>query len=252
MSDNSTSVLGNSTIDGIADIGLGVLGGVNPILGGVLAAMKNAAAQKKKETQINDYAANANAKYNKLVNQDYLDSNTGRSMMTRITGQLKNANNLADKQAATTGATNESTLAAKTPNQGQYNDVVSNIAGMATAREDQMIGRQQNAQNNIFGLKTGIQDDKVKAAQTQAENSNSTMQSLLDVASTFIGSHGTTPDKIADEGSTGGNQLMGGLSADQALTNTSVQMAAPATMESQYGPDATSWDKNWALQFLNL
>jgi hypothetical protein len=247
----------NSTIGNIFSAGLDVAGGINPILGNVISGMKNAAAQKKKETLISDYAANTNAKYNKLVNQDYLDTNVGRSMMTRIKEQLKNANNMADKQGATTGATNEATLAAKTANQGQYNDVVSQIAGMGTAREDQMIGRQQNAQDNILGLETGIEDDHIQAAQTQAANANETMQSILGAVSTTAGA--PSAGAVVDGGS---NQLMGGVSADQALTDTSVQIAAPATAESQFGynasenfakanPSQKPWDKYWALQFVN-
>jgi hypothetical protein len=223
----------NSTLKGIGDGIFSAYGGINPIFGNIMAGMKNAEAQKKKESLIANYGANAEAKYNQMANQDFLDTNVASSMMTRIKERLKNANNMADKQAATTGATNEAILAAKTANQGQFNDVVSQVAGMGTARADQIEGRHMNQEGQILGLNVGLANDDIQAAQTQAANANSTMQSIIGAASTLSGVPGV--GAIAGGGS---NQLMGGLSADQALTNTSVQIAAPATMESQFGYDA--------------
>lgn len=179
--------LDNSTIQGIGEGINSVLGGINPIYGNILAGIKNADAQKKKEQLIADYGANAEARYNTLANQDFLDTNVASSIMTRIKENLKNANNMADKQAATTGATNEATLAAKTANQKQYNDVVSQVAGMGTARADQIEARHQNQEGQILGLNVGLANDDIAAAQTQAANANETMNSMMSGISTLAG-----------------------------------------------------------------
>lgn len=179
-SNSSQSGLGLSDL---SDIGMSTLGGINPIIGNIYAGVKNAQATKQKQQAIGDYEANVESHYNKIFNQNFLDTNLATSVLTRAYDEMKNANNLVDKQAATTGATNESVLAAKTKNTEQANKMVSNIAAMGTARQDQAEGRYLSQQPNIMNMKTGMYDDKISAAQTQAANSNETMKSLLSLAS---------------------------------------------------------------------
>lgn len=199
----------SSELQGVADGVFSFAGGMNPVLGNIMAGMKNAEASKKKEALVNDYSTNLDTWYNKRMNQDFLDSNAANSVLTRIGEQLKNRNNIAEKQAATTGATNEATLAAKTANQGQHNDVVSRLAAMGTAREDQVEGRYMNQLPQIFQMKTGILDDKIAAAQTQAANSNETMNSMLSLGANIVApGSGTAFTAMSGNPTMASNQIM--------------------------------------------
>ena len=222
--------------------------GMNPILGNIIAGWKSSRASRAKEGLINDYSADTTAKYNNLVNRDYMDSNMASSVMTRIKDQLKNANSMADKQQATTGATNEATLAAKTANQGTFNNAVGQIAAMGTAREDQLLGQQQNAENTILGLKVGLQNDKIAAAQTQQANNNATMQSMLDIGSMAAGGGvGLLASKEAN---------FGGKFVDSTST-TVIPTATNTAPAYTSDPVATTNQNNeldpfWAMQFLHV
>lgn len=165
------------------DMGMGLYGGINPIAGNLWAGMKNAEASRAKEALTEDYAANLDAWYNQKANEDFLNTNAASSALTRIYNRMNEQNNLVDKNAATTGATNEASLAAKTNNTAAANEATSQIAAMGTARADQADAQYQQQQPLVYQMKAGILNDKIQAAQKQQENSNQLMNSYMSVLS---------------------------------------------------------------------
>ena len=86
-SNSSQSGLGLSDL---SDIGMSTLGGINPIVGNIYAGVKNAQATKQKQQAIGDYEANVESHYNKIFNQNFLDTNLATSVLTRAYDEMKN------------------------------------------------------------------------------------------------------------------------------------------------------------------
>jgi nucleoside diphosphate kinase len=207
--------------NGLVDMGFGAIGGLNPVFGNLYAGLKGARAQKVKEGQINDYSSNLDTWYNTEKNKDYLQSNVASNVLTKIGNKLRENQNQVANQQAITGGTDEAALAAKTAAQGKYNEAVGDIAAMGTARQDQVEGRYQNQGIQMLDRKTGLQDQKVQAAQTMQENNEQTMNSILSAATGGLGGVATA--------ATGNTQMgvMGGKSANQVVDAGVASLATP-------------------------
>lgn len=165
----------------IADIGLSAFGGINPIFGNIYAGFKNAEATKQKDQMINDYSTEMETWKNNAMNRDFLDTSAASSIMTALKQNQQQQALQREKQAAATGATDESKIAAQSASQQGYNDVVSRLAAMGTARQNEVEGRYLSMKPNIMGLKTGMLDQKIEAAQNQQANSAEAMSSIMSI-----------------------------------------------------------------------
>lgn len=168
-------------LNSVADIGFSALGGINPIFGNIYAGFKNAEATKQKEQMINDYSTEMETWKNNAMNRDFLDTSAASSIMTALKQNQQQQALQREKQAAATGATDESKIASQSASQQGFNDVVSRLAAMGTARQNEVEGRYLSMKPNIMGLKTGMLDQKIAGAQEQQANSGKAMSSIMSI-----------------------------------------------------------------------
>jgi hypothetical protein len=102
--------------------------------------------------------------YDTEKNQDYLQSNIGRGIMTQVLQDIEDRNNQVESTAAITGASDASVLASKKTNQKTYGDAVSQIARMGTAREDQIDARYANQKQSLAGQMFNVYSGKAQNA----------------------------------------------------------------------------------------
>lgn len=171
---------------GVIDAAASVYGGINPIFGNIYAGVKNAAAMKAQEQLADDFAAKNETLFNTTYNRDYLDTNTASATLERLRKRMQESNATIDKQAATTGATNENVLAAKSKETEKFNEGAAQIAAQGTAAQDQAIGRYQAGAGKAFDAQNNVLGAKVQAAQTQAANSGSTLRTILGAMPTGV------------------------------------------------------------------
>lgn len=162
---------------------LSIIGAGLSLASNLYGGIQSANAMREKQKQVDDYQTGVDSWYDVTKNQDFLDTNVARSMLTQAGERVKNSNAVADKMQATTGGTDEATLAQKTANAQSYNDVVTRLAGMGTARQDQADSRYMGLSQNILGMQNALQDQKLAGAQTLQQNSGEALNSIMSVLS---------------------------------------------------------------------
>jgi hypothetical protein len=165
------------------DIAFSAYGGINPVFGNIYSGVKNAEATREKGQLVDDYESNINTWFNNAKNQDFLQTSAAKGILTRLEDNLRNANQMQDKQAATTGATNEAVLAAKSVNQDKFNEGAGTLAAAGTARQDAIEASYMKQLPTILQAKTGILDNQIAAAQTQQQNNGNTMNGIMSLLS---------------------------------------------------------------------
>lgn len=164
-----------------APLGLGMVAG--PLFG----SLRNAAAVRAKKQEIAGYEGEVDDWYKQNINQDYLETNVGRSVVEQAKKDLEKRNRVAENQNVVTGGTAEAGLAAKTINQEQYSDVLSRLSAMGTAREDQIESRYRSQKMPLLGMKLGEHDADIASAQQFQENAAEQTQMYLRLASMLAG-----------------------------------------------------------------
>lgn len=142
---------------------------------------------KAQKQLADDYSAKNEALFNTTYNRDYLETNTASAMLERMRDRMQESNATIDKQAATTGATNENILAAKSKETEKYNEGAAQIAAQGTAAQDQAIGRYQPGAAKVLDMRNDAIGASLLGAQNQAKNSASTFKSILDAGVGLLG-----------------------------------------------------------------
>ena len=133
-------------------LGLSAAGLLANVFGQSQAARQTKKAEGVLEGQIADLSAWRDTE----VNRPFLESNVGRSVITKATDQFKDQAKQAESAASVLGASDESVIATKGKAKDALGDVFSNVARYGAAREDQIEGRYQNTLSNLLGQKTNM------------------------------------------------------------------------------------------------
>lgn len=144
-------------------IGLGALGFGTSIYG----AIKGAQANEDIENLINKQSAENEAYFSSRINRDYLDTNAAKGIVEHLRKRYQDQVRTIDSKGETTGATAESTIAAKSKANEDYNQGINRVAQKATdyqfANErdyryslsdeyNKRIGLESNKANNALNL----------------------------------------------------------------------------------------------------
>jgi hypothetical protein len=161
--------------------------GIGMVAGPLFGSLRNAAAVRAKKQEISGYEGEVDDWYKQNINQNYLETNVGRSVVEQARKELEKRNRIAENQNVVTGGTAEAGLAAKTINQEQYSDVLSRLSAMGTAREDQIESRYRSQKMPLLGMKLGEHDADIASAQQFQENAAEQTQMYLRLASMLAG-----------------------------------------------------------------
>lgn len=93
---------------------------------------------------------------------DFLDSSTARSALSRLNNQFKEQADALRNRTASTGATAEAALAGKDQLQKRYGDAVNNLAGLATQYKDKLKARHDAQIANLDSLKLSSLQNKAE------------------------------------------------------------------------------------------
>ena len=165
--------------------GLGIALGGAGLLTGVLGSIFGGAANRKAKNLVNTQIADLTAWRDKGVNQDPMKSNVGQSIMRKALDTAKTQRQTIESSAAVTGASAEKEIAQKAGVQKGLSNTMSNIAGYATAREDQIEGRYRSNLGQLLGRKSALLQGQAQSGSSVASNAGSLLQGL---APMFAGS----------------------------------------------------------------
>jgi hypothetical protein len=158
-----------------------------PIFGNIYAGLVNAKSVEKKKGEIADFGQKSDLWYDQQYNQDQMGTNVAQAALEKARENLLRTNQQTENTAAVTGATPENVLASKTQNQKQYGDVVTNLAAMGTARQDNIADKHRAEKMKMLGLNLGEHDADIASAQTQMQNSQKQMDAMMDIAGLLAG-----------------------------------------------------------------
>jgi len=155
-------------------IGLAGAGLLTNVVGNIFSGKANRKAQGIVDDQIADLTAWRDTE----VNRDPLKSNVGKNIMRKALDTAKQQARTADSKSAITGASAEQSIAEKGNIQKGLSDTMSNIAGYATAREDQIEGRYRSNLSQLLNQKTNMQLNKAQQGANVASSAGSFLQGL--------------------------------------------------------------------------
>ncbi len=112
---------------------------------------KAAKEARNAQNLVNSQIADLSAWKNTEVDRPYLDSNAGRSVMTRATERFRDNAQQAKSTAAITGASDESVVAQQGNNAQALGNVMSEVSAQGTIRADQI---QNQYRSNLANLMT--------------------------------------------------------------------------------------------------
>lgn len=182
-SDIKSGISSGEGLGGVLDTAASVYGGINPVFGNVYAGWKNSQAVKEKKAKVDDWERETDNAYSRKINQDFFDTNLGSAVFDKATQNLTSSNNQIEQQAAVTGATNESKLAAKKTNQAAFGDTLQGLASQATQRNDRLNSEYQHQKGQVMMQQLGLVDGDIASAQAQQQNSGQLMDTAMSVLS---------------------------------------------------------------------
>jgi hypothetical protein len=158
----------------IPAIALAGAGLASNLIGNIFSGKANRKAQEGVDDQIADLTAWKDTQ----VNQDPLKSNVGKNIMRKALDTAKQQARTVDSKSAVTGASAEQNIAEKSNIQKGLSNTMSNIAGYATAREDQIEGRYRSNLSQLLNQKTNMQLNKAQQGANVASSAGSFIQGL--------------------------------------------------------------------------
>ena len=187
---------------GPLSIGLAGFGLASQIYGGI----KSAQANKEAEANINQQEKEEEAFYNNRVNRDFMETNAAKGVVEQLRKRYDEQAKTIDSNAAATGGTAESTIAAKTKLNDKYNDVMSNVAEKAT-----------NVQERADYIHENNVSDLAKQRMELTKNKGEQATNLMGTGANLLGT-------AAD---------VGALDGDKAASNVPVGSQVGVTPENR-------------------
>ena len=145
---------------------------------GILGSIFGGAARRKQQDLINSQISDLTAWRDKGVNQDPMKSNVGQSIMRKALDTAKTQRQTIESSAAVTGASAEKEIAQKAGIQKGLSNTMSNIAGYATAREDQIEGQYRSNLGQLLGQKSALLGGQAQSGSNLSGNAGSFLQGL--------------------------------------------------------------------------
>ena len=155
-------------------IGLSAAG----LLANLFGQHKAGQATNEQSNLVNGQIADLTSWYDTQKNQPYVDSNVGRSVITRALETFKQQAKNAESTAAVTGASDEAQIAVKGNAQNALGDVFSKIAAYGTQRQDDVENRYRSNLGQLLYTKMGLQGQKAQGAANLAGNAASFLSGL--------------------------------------------------------------------------
>lgn len=160
-------------------IGMAAAGLFGQISGGI----KSGRAMKEAGGLVDKQVSDLTSWYDTEKNKDFLQSNIASSAMNKVLQDIEERGRTIESSAAVTGASDAARIAQKAKSQEQFGDVVKDLAGYGTAREDRLEGRYRANLAQLMGQKVGLATGK---AQEGAQLGSAAGQ-LLPAAGELIG-----------------------------------------------------------------
>lgn len=128
-----------------------ILAGVSA-LSSLFASLKSAQANKLADAQLRKRQSELDVWYNKEYNQNYLDTDEAKSIMTILENQRKEQMKKVDQNNAIKGASDEARIATADKLNRGIADNVTRLAGYGTRYKDMMRREYQGLKSNLDTL----------------------------------------------------------------------------------------------------
>jgi len=151
------------------------------LVGNIYAQNQANEAEKKYEAFNTNRMKDLDSWFNKEYYQNYLDSTTAKSALSRFNAQMKERQEALKNSAVAGGATPEAVIASQGESDKAYNDAVNNLVGMGDQKRDQTMYRYKGLMQPLEANQANILGNRVGQWQTFANNIGGAMKGLNDV-----------------------------------------------------------------------
>lgn len=170
-------------------IGTAIVSGVMAaasIAGGIAKTASARRAQRRQQAQLDAEKAKNEAWYNRRYNEDALQRDDNRRLLTQARESLMASSRAAAGTAAMGGATNAEVAAQKEANNKAYADIASSVAANASAQKDAVEEVYMNRDAQL--AQAQMEADMERSANQQAAIDNA-VQGVNAVGSSYLAAH---------------------------------------------------------------
>ena len=159
-----------------------MIGAAIGLAGQIYGAVKGAQDNKRNDALLRSQNEENESFYNNNVNRDFLETNAAKGMTERLDKNLRDSNKVIDSNAAVTGGTAEASIAAKSKNQENYGNTMSQIAEKATDFQQRGEAIYRGQKNNLVNAEMKINSDKAANAANLTNNAAGLVSASADLS----------------------------------------------------------------------
>lgn len=150
----------------------------------IYGGIKSGQANKRADKALAEQTRENETRYNLQANRNYLDTNAASGIVTRLKDTYKKNNEIAENKAAVTGASAESTIAARKANDEALNRGLSRIAENSTRYQENAENNYQNRNTYLTSMYMANQKNKAANAANLTSNAGNALESAANLAGT--------------------------------------------------------------------